>query len=198
MSLMTSPAVVVPEQPAPGHRSWRERYGALAAGIRIALGSAWLTEHVGATSVPGLPARPVVDLALRVPAGRTLDDALPALERAGWTGPTDVGDHRALFRVEDGVQVSIAHVFTAAQWPDAHLRLFAAWLRDHADDRAAYARLKQELLEGGVRGAAYTRVTTAFVQDVVNRARAARGLLPVDLTGGALRDLDEGRRDLAG
>jgi GrpB-like predicted nucleotidyltransferase (UPF0157 family) len=44
-------------------------------------------------------------------------------------------------------------VFTPRQWPIAHQRLFAAWLRRHSDDRDAYAQLKQGLYDRGVWGA---------------------------------------------
>lgn len=79
------------------------------------------------------------------------------------------------------MRAAIAHIFTAGQWPQAHLRLFSDWLRDHSAERAEYGRLKSRLVEQGVWGADYTEAKTAFVQGVVNRARAARGLAPITL-----------------
>ncbi|GGU38078.1 GrpB family protein [Nocardioides albus] len=76
---------------------------------------------------------------------------------------------------------AILHLFTTDQWPTAHLRLFANWLRSHDADRDAYASLKSGLVGSGVWGSEYTVAKRAFVNDVVNRARAARGLGAVAL-----------------
>lgn len=47
--------------------AWPSRYTEVSAGLLKALGSGWTVEHVGSTSVPGLVAKPVIDLALRLP-----------------------------------------------------------------------------------------------------------------------------------
>jgi len=97
----------------------------------------------------------------------------------GWVGPADIGEHVAFFLYHDGVRIAIAHVFTSDQSPEAHLRLFADWLRRHSQDRDRYAILKQRLYEAGVRGTDYTDAKGHFVQAVVARARAERGLSPL-------------------
>ena len=90
--------------------------------------------------------------------------------------------HRQTSFLLDGtVRRAIAHVFTPGQWPVAHQRLFAAWLRRHSDDRDAYAQLKQSLYDRDVFGADYTESKTAFVQDIVDRARAEEGLAPISV-----------------
>lgn len=160
---------------------WAERYAAVAATLLDRLGSSWVIEHVGSTSVPGLVAKPVIDLALRVPDGEPLSVAVSSLLDAGWTEPVAIGDHLASYLLDGTVRRAIAHVFTAEQWPTAHVRLFAEWLRQHPTDRDAYALVKQDLVATGVWGGDYTAAKAAFVQDVVNRARAARGLGPVTL-----------------
>ncbi|HEX8496203.1 MAG TPA: GrpB family protein [Actinomycetales bacterium] len=95
------------------------------------LGRHWVIEHVGSTSVPGLIAKPVVDLAVRVPQRESVTEVSAAFVRLGWTSPVELGDHWATFALDDGVRTAIAHLFTAEQWPQAHVRLFAAWLRAH-------------------------------------------------------------------
>ena len=52
---------------------WVVRFERLASDVQAALGSAWIVEHVGSTSVPGLVAKPVVDLAVRVPTTESLE-----------------------------------------------------------------------------------------------------------------------------
>ena len=159
--------------------SWHHRYAHLAAGLARALGPEWTFEHVGSTSVPDVVAKPVIDIAIRTPDGAAVSETSRLLVRAGWSEVVTVGDHRATFLVVGGVRSSIGHLFTARQWPDAHVRLFAEWLRSHADDRRRYAQLKTSLVHQGTWGPEYTEAKAAFVREVVNRARAARGLPPV-------------------
>lgn len=155
---------------------WPSRYRCIAAGLLHSLGPTWEIQHVGSTSVPGLIAKPVIDLALRIPPGQPLGQTKEAFGSAGWATPVPVGDHWATFLLGDGVRTGIGHVFTAEQWAEAHVRLFARWLRDHPGDRDRYARLKVDLLDRGVWGSAYTAAKTGFVREIVNRARAADGL----------------------
>lgn len=179
---MTEPSAASsypPERLVAYDPDWVMRFERLAYDLQAALGSAWAVEHIGSTSVPGLVAKPVVDLALRLPSGADLDDHLGILAELGWSGPHDLGRHHCLFKLTGTVRRAIAHVFTAKQWPQAHQRLFAAWLRDHDADRDAYARLKLELVASDLWGRSYTTAKTGFVQAIVDRARAERGLHPV-------------------
>nr|WP_306270310.1 GrpB family protein [Ornithinimicrobium sp. HY1793] len=158
---------------------WPSAYRDFAAGLFHALGLAWEVEHVGSTSVPGLVAKPVIDLALRLPAEQPLTHAAKTLVRAGWTTPVSLGDHWATFHLHDHVRTGIGHIFTADQWDQAHVRLFARWLREYPDDRDRYARLKVDLLDRGLWGGDYTAAKTRFVHEIVNRARAEDGLPPL-------------------
>jgi GrpB-like predicted nucleotidyltransferase (UPF0157 family) len=167
---------LVPSDPA-----WPELYAGLAAALQAELGPAWRIEHIGSTSVSGLLAKPVIDMAVRLPDEERLGDHTHAFRRAGWSEPIDLGSHHVMFLLDGTVRRAIAHVFTTRQWPVAHQRLFAAWLRRHSNDRDAYAHLKQGLHDRGVWGADYTESKTAFVQDIVDRARAEEGLAPISV-----------------
>lgn len=87
-----------------------------------------------------------------------------------------VGDHWATAFPATGVRAAIGHIFTAGQWPEAHVRLFAAWLRRHDSDRDQYASLKRELVSRGVWSSEYTDSKGAFVLRIVNQCRAELGL----------------------
>lgn len=139
----------------------------------------WEIEHVGSTSVPGLSAKPVIDLALGQPPGHDPSASAPQLRAMGWTEPLDVGDHTATFLLHGMTRVAIAHVFSREQWPDAHVRLFAEWLRAHDAERDEYEHLKLGLVAADVWGHEYTRAKTRFVVRIVNAARAQRDLPPV-------------------
>lgn len=158
---------------------WPSRYRTFAAGLLQSLGPTWEIEHVGSTSIPDLVAKPVVDLASRIPPGQPLGQAKEAFGWAGWTTPASVGDHWATFLLGDGVRTGIGHIFTADQWDKAHVRLFARWLREHPVERDRYARLKNDLVGRGLWGADYTAAKTGFVREIVNLARADRGLPPL-------------------
>lgn len=149
-------------------RSWPARYLQLSEDLQTVLGGDWVIEHIGSTSVPGLVAKPVIDLALRVPPGLDLHDKTIQLVAAGWTTPASIGTHECSFVLDGTVRSAIAHFFSAAQWPTAHQRLFADWLRTHPDDRDAYACLKQQLQQDNIWGTDYTRAKTDFVQTIVD------------------------------
>lgn len=155
---------------------WANLYLEYEAHLLACLGHRWEFEHVGSTSVPGLLAKPVIDIAMRMPAEVGLSEATQRLLQADWSAPVPVGDHWTTVVATGGVRSAIGHVFTAGQWPEAHLRLFADWLRRHQADRDRYASLKRDLVERGVWSAEYTESKSAFVLGVVNQARAERGL----------------------
>ncbi|WP_323096777.1 GrpB family protein [Intrasporangium sp. YIM S08009] len=177
---MPQPDVYPPERIVAPDPGWSRRFSELSAGLHRDLGDGWQVEHVGSTSVPGLVAKPVVDLALGVPRGLSVSGAGRDLRAAGWTEPVVVGDHQATFLLDGPVRTAIGHLFTADQWATAHVRLFADWLRRHPADRDAYAALKSGLVAAGTWGEGYTRGKATFVLDVVNRARAERALTPVE------------------
>lgn len=168
------------EQLVPYSGRWPDQYADLADDLGRALGPAWEIEHVGSTSVPGLAAKPVIDMAVRIPDGVNLYACAELFTGVQWTAPRELGDHAASFFLVDGVRRAIAHAFTAEQWTEAHVRLFSEWLRSHPIDRDRYGALKSGLVRNGSwQGGRYTTAKAAFVLEIVNRARGARGLQPV-------------------
>jgi GrpB-like predicted nucleotidyltransferase (UPF0157 family) len=151
---------------------WPSRFAALASTVAAALGPVLLrVEHVGSTAVPGLPAKPVIDLDAVVPAGG-VPEAVRRLEAVGYTHKGDQGiPDREAFRPPDG---SVPHhlYVCPSDNPEfaAHLR-FRDALR--ADDRLAaeYARLKRELAARfGADRAGYCEAKTAFVRAALARS----------------------------
>lgn len=122
--------------------AWPRRFEAERARILAALGPRALrVEHIGSTSVPGLAAKPIVDIQLSVRDVDDEDDYLPALVEAGYELRVREPEHR-LVRIFDEVHV---HVCSAgSSWERRHL-LFRDRLRAHAGDRELYERTKQEL-----------------------------------------------------
>jgi GrpB-like predicted nucleotidyltransferase (UPF0157 family) len=152
--------------------SWPQSYAGHADRIRAAIGSAALSiAHVGSTSVPGLPAKPRIDIDVIV--ADPVDEAayLPGLEAAGYVlrvREPDWYDHRCLHGFDPAANV---HVFGPDC--DEHLRhvIFRDWLREHPEDRARYAAEKRRIAAEGVRfGAEYAARKSDIVIDILRRA----------------------------
>lgn len=128
---------------------WVDEFASEAEKVHNALGArAHRVEHVRSTAVPGLPAKPIIDIDLWLDDTEDEDTYVPALENIGyvlvlrepwWNG------HRML--VNSGVPKVNLHVFPAtAPEPLRHL-LFRDWLRTHEGDRDLYAKAKRRLAE---------------------------------------------------
>ncbi len=117
-----------------------------AARIRLALGERALrVEHVGSTAVPGLPAKPRIDILLVVPDSSDETAFVPGLERAGYVlhiRERDWHEHR-VFKGPD-VDVNL-HVFSAECTEIERMLRFRDRLRENAEERALYLREKKVL-----------------------------------------------------
>ncbi|MFW6599556.1 GrpB family protein [Propionibacteriaceae bacterium Y2011] len=163
---------------------WADEFARTAAQLRSVGDPSWAFEHIGSTSVPGLPAKPIIDLAVRVSSLDEVSAHDASLTAGGWLAiRRQPGDHLVRVRQRGNVRTHIAHFFAAADWDACHQRMFRDWLREHPDDRDRYAAAKRAA--SAVAGPDYTRTKAPVVLEIVNRARAARGL-------GPLADLDSG------
>jgi GrpB-like predicted nucleotidyltransferase (UPF0157 family) len=169
-------AVVGPSPPgkvrvAPYDEAWPERAAELIAAIRGALGDRVLElEHVGSTSVPGLAAKPVLDVVLSVADPADEAAYVPALEPLGLVlhiREPDWEEHRMLTRPDRSVNL---HVFGPTASEPHRLVAFRDWLRSHDDDRAAYGALKVALAdEGFERVMDYNNHKAELVYDIYER-----------------------------
>lgn len=135
-------------------------------------------EHIGSTAVPGLPAKPVIDLMAAAEELDDLDDEV--LLHFGYRFEPTAMPERLEYRREDYDSTAYhLHVVTTESWPTRNERLFRDHLRAHPADRDRYAALKLELMERYGPGEDYTRGKTALVQELTDAARTGRGLPPV-------------------
>jgi GrpB-like predicted nucleotidyltransferase (UPF0157 family) len=106
-------------------------------------------EHIGSTSVPGLPAKPIIDMVAVINDYAAFAPALPELDRIGWVHAPEPGD-------EDDRKWSVC--FPSVEHRTHHLHvvehgsgswrdwlLFRDYLRTHVDAAERYATLKREL-----------------------------------------------------
>lgn len=127
---------------------WPHLFEGEAAHVRSALGEGALRiEHVGSTSVPGLIAKPILDIVVEVADSADEPAYVPALEAAGYVlriREPQWHEHR-LFK---GPRCEInLHVFSAGSSELARMLAFRDRLRDDSVDRELYARAKQILAQ---------------------------------------------------
>lgn len=128
-------------------------------------------EHVGSTSVPGLCAKPVIDMLLVVEDPDDEAAYVPALESAGYwvqVRETDWHLHRILKGPDTNVNL---HVFGRGCAQVRRHLLFRDWLRADDGDRELYARTKRELAaREWERVQDYARAKSAVVLEILSRA----------------------------
>jgi GrpB-like predicted nucleotidyltransferase (UPF0157 family) len=157
--------------------AWADRFAAVGGRIRAVLGDLVLAvEHVGSTSVPGLAAKPVIDVDLLV--ADTADESryVPALQAAGyrlvlrepwWHG------HRMLVTTSGDVHL---HVWPSDAPEPVRHRIFRDWLRSHPEDRELYASTKLRLAsETADRPGDYNLAKNAVIDEIYARIFAADG-----------------------
>ena len=137
-------------------------------------------EHVGSTAVPGLAAKPIVDILVGVDDFyMVIDTVAPAMEAAGYDYfyRPKLGDDGPRYpwfigRDRTGRRVSHIHVALtsdASQWDRV---LFRDYLRNHPDVADQYAKLKRDLAARHAHDReSYTLAKTEFITHVMAMAR---------------------------
>ena len=154
--------------------AWPVRFEREARHIRTALGTrALMLEHVGSTSVPGLVAKPIIDIVLAVPDSSNEDDYVPALEAEGYAlriREPDWYEHRVLKKTDPSVNL---HVFSADCPEIDRMLAFRDHLRTNEADRQLYERTKRELaLQHWVYVQDYADAKSDVVEEIIARAVA--------------------------
>lgn len=151
---------------------WPQQFLAEAQGLRAILGErAFTIEHVGSTAVPGLPAKPIVDMVLVIANSEDEPTYAPDLESAGYVlriREPDWYEHR-MFK---GPRASInLHVFSSNCPEIARMLAFRDWLRENNADRELYANAKRGLAEQKWKYVQnYADAKTAIIAEIIARA----------------------------
>lgn len=161
--------------------AWPAQYERLAGLIRTALGPAVLAlDHVGSTAVPGLAAKPAIDVDLTVADGAAESTYVSALEAYGFQlvirEPRWYG-HRLLRYREPAGNL---HVWSPDCPEAARHLIFRDWLRANADECELYQRAKRAASEETMAAAgnveAYNAHKQAVIRQIYGRAFTALGL----------------------
>jgi GrpB-like predicted nucleotidyltransferase (UPF0157 family) len=150
---------------------WPELFAREADRIQRVLGSLALRiEHAGSTSVPGLAAKPIIDLLLVVGDSAQEDSYAPALEAAGYVlriREPNWYEHR-MFKGPD-TDINL-HVFSSGCPEIARMLMFRDWLRSNAADRDLYADTKVALSrKGWTYVQNYADAKTAVIKEILAR-----------------------------
>ncbi len=124
---------------------WPERFEAERLLIMAALGSILRRiEHIGSTSVPGLAAKPIIDILVSVTDVDAEAAYIPPLEAIGYRLRVREPGHR-MFRTPD-LAVHL-HIWEAGGLDERRHVLFRDWLRLNEPDRVTYERVKRDLAQ---------------------------------------------------
>jgi GrpB-like predicted nucleotidyltransferase (UPF0157 family) len=168
--------------------SWPARFAAEAAAIREALPDDLLArlEHLGSTAVPGLAAKPIIDIGLAIEPALGWGRVITPLASLGYLWWAENPRPDRMFFVKgmppfgEG-RTHHVHVLAPGVEFEGHL-VFRDHLRRHAATARRYAELKRELAERfATDREAYTESKSAFVAEILaregilERAVATRG-----------------------
>lgn len=158
---------------APYDHYWPKQFALQASRIRDALPEkVLLLEHVGSTSVPGLSAKPLIDMVLAVSDSADESSYVPPLESLGFVmriREPDWFQHRMLKAPEPDGNL---HVFTVGCSEIDRMLAFRDWLRTHDDDRKLYEETKRQLAARIWKDIQdYADAKSEVIHDILARAR---------------------------
>ena len=161
----------------PYSQAWVQRYGKIARVIGEQLGAAALAVyHVGSTAVPGIPAKPIVDVVLVVTDASAEAAYVPLLERAGfelYIREPEWHEHRLL---KCKWELANVHVFSTGCEEIDRMLVFRDRLRSNAADRSLYVQTKTELAAKTWKHVQnYADAKSEVVADIMSRALDVAG-----------------------
>ena len=164
----------------PYDRGWVEQFADERRAIRACVNAAipLVIEHFGSTAIPGVPAKPIIDIMLGADR-RHWSTIVQALKRLAYVHWADNPDADREFFVKGmppfGTRRTHHVHLCEVGGPLWERLLFRDYLQHHTEDRLAYAALKQRLAaEYPEDREAYTRGKDALVAQIMDRARGWR------------------------
>jgi len=166
---MTAPIIIEPYDP-----QWPEHFAILRSKISTALGTlAEAIDHVGSTAVPGLAAKPIIDVDALLQSASDLPIAIRRLATSGYHHQGDLGVHgREAFRAPASDFPHHLYVCSPECLEYRRHIAFRNHLRSCPEDASAYANLKRTIADRfHTDREAYTQAKTEFVQSILRHAQ---------------------------
>ena len=157
---------------------WADQFASEQQAIRECVDASipFVIEHFGSTAIPGLPAKPIIDILIGASSQHwtAMIEALKGMKYVHWENNPNP-DREFLVKGMPPFGVRRTHHVHIAEidGPLWERLLFRDYLREHAKDRKAYAGLKERLAsEFPDDRDAYTNGKTMLVAEIMHRARA--------------------------
>lgn len=161
------------------NRGWREAFEAEAARLRSILGENVLeVHHIGSTAIPGIAAKPIIDVLPVVRHIERVDETTAAMTASGYKawGEFGIAGRRYFTRDENGKRAHNVHVYAAGNPEITRHLAFRDYMNAHPEEARAYGRLKEKLAqEFPTDFEAYMDGKHTFVQERERRALAWKG-----------------------
>ncbi len=157
----------------PYDAEWPAHFREIAVALKTLLGDHVLDiYHIGSTSIPGMAAKPLIDIDVIMPTAADVIDACALMEAAGYE-PRGNRYDADIFAFMKRTTAPRQRVYLCPEGHDTHHRRiqFRDYLRTHPQAAADYQALKLKLAEEfEYDGDGYTAAKAAFVNDIVARA----------------------------
>lgn len=156
--------------------AWPQRFAEEADAIGHELAMPGLgIKHIGSTAVPGLDAKPIIDILLLPPPGTAPHRLIEPLQRLGYQYWSENPDTARMFFVKGMPPLGSArthHVHVMEQSEASRRLLLRDWLRNHLDDAQRYAALKHDLARRfPTDREAYTDGKDELIAEILGRAQ---------------------------
>jgi GrpB-like predicted nucleotidyltransferase (UPF0157 family) len=153
--------------------AWQFEFAELGTALRQALGeSALRIDHIGSTAVPGLAAKPIVDVQISVPSLEPVDGYRAAIESCGFAWQADNPElTKRYFREVPPRPRTHLHVRRSGSFGEQVALLFRDYLRAHRERAAAYAAVKRSVAPLLLTDrSAYVDAKSPFIWEVIREA----------------------------
>ena len=168
---MTRVVEVVPNNPA-----WTDQFQAEAKKLVVVFGpEAAAIHHIGSTAIPGIQAKPIIDILLEVKNIDRIDDFNDDMRECGYIprGEFGIPGRRYFVRAVATIHTHHVHAFQTGHPEIARHLNFRDYLRAHPVEAQAYSHLKEGLAQNfPTDPEGYTNAKSEFIQAIDEKAKA--------------------------
>ncbi|AFQ19178.1 GrpB family protein [Bacillus thuringiensis] len=164
--------VVVPHE-----NHWSEKFQMEAERLKTAMPETVKIHHIGSTSVPGLAAKPIIDMIMEVESIERVDRWNERFIELGYIvkGENGISGRRFFIHGTEEKRLYHLHVFEKGNPEIVRHLAFRDYMMAHCEEAEAYATLKKELAEKYTYdGTLYTEGKNEFVRNVDEKAKEWR------------------------
>jgi GrpB-like predicted nucleotidyltransferase (UPF0157 family) len=160
----------------PYNSAWAQQFATERGVLQPIFGDEALAiHHIGSTSIPGMSAKPIIDLLMEVRNIASVDRFNEKMRESGYTpkGENGITGRRYFVKGSEDLHVSHVHCFQSGHWQIERCLIFRDYLMDHPDEARSYSRLKEFLAEKFPENIdAYVEGKEPFCEEINVKARS--------------------------